>query len=106
MAGDRMLRPVERLLAAAVDETVDALDLDAADTAVARLARAYAATIDTTVGGHECGGYRAVMNDLGPKLLAALDALGATPQARSRRKGGGGDRAGEGKLQALREARR
>jgi hypothetical protein len=50
---------------------------------------------------------QAVLGALGPKLLAALQALQATPAARARRKGGGGgDRAGENRLTQLRAARR
>lgn len=50
-----------------------------------------------------------VASDLGPKLLAALDALGLSPAARSKQSGGGVPRVGGSKpadaLAALREQR-
>lgn len=90
-------------LAEKVRETVEKLQLQPEDVAVAALAVEYAVTIDnaaelarvaealpfdpdtaaqvarlkTRVEAH------AVMADVGPKLLAALDALGATPKARA-----------------------
>lgn len=42
-------------------------------------------TIRDALGAHS------VASDLGPKLLATLDALGLTPKARASAKGGGGD---------------
>lgn len=48
--------------------------LTPADKAAAELAQHYAQMIDTSKG--------ALLNDLGPKLLAALESLGMTPRAR------------------------
>lgn len=62
-------------LSAAVDCSVDALSLTPADEAAAALARQYALAIDADPDE---------LGNLGPKLLAALTALGATPAARSR----------------------
>jgi hypothetical protein len=124
------LRPAEELLAPVVEESIAALSIKPEDAAVVRLARRYAATIDA---GRELAALigrawdelepddqdgrkrlavieaqladRAVMADLGPKLLAALAALGATPAARLKAKGGEPAR-GPSRLQILREARR
>jgi hypothetical protein len=93
-------RDADKLLLPAVKAAVSALTLQEQDDALVKLAQAYAAAIDTDADGD-------ALEKLGPKLLAALQALQATPAARARRKGtGGGDRAGEGRLQALRAARR
>lgn len=122
-----MLRDADDLLAPAVEETLAALELVDADAALVRLARSYAAAIDdAAVLADALDGMprddedierlvrvleakvraQTVLETFGPKLLAALSALGATPAARGKRKGGGGDRAGENRLQALRAARR
>src|SRR5258707_6084763 len=96
-----MLRDAGELLAPAVAGTVAALTLTAADAAAVKLAQRYAAAIDDADNRAE------VLEKLGPKLLAALEALGATPAARARLKEGkatgGGKPSG---LQALREAHR
>jgi hypothetical protein len=92
-----MLRDAGELLAPAVAGTITALTLTAADAAAVKLAERYAAAIDA---GED------TLEKLGPKLLAALESLGATPQARARLKEG---RAAGGKpsgLHALREAHR
>ncbi len=94
-----MLRDADKLLAPAVERTLGALQLTDADAALATLARSYAAAVDADPEGD-------ALEALGPKLLAALQQLQATPAARSKVKTGGGDRAGQGQLQALREARR
>lgn len=128
-----MLRDADELLAPAVAASVSALQLtDDRDAAVVRLAERYAAVIDLAanlaaeaerllerldpeddaLALAQLAGLairverQAVLEHLGPKLLAALQALQATPAARARRKGGGGDRAGENRLTQLRAARR
>lgn len=93
----------DRKLLTAVDETLANLDLSPQDAALAQLARRYAATIDRAEAisaqaakiPFDPDSAEAVeqlrkkvsaqvtMADLGPKLLAALDALGATPKARA-----------------------
>lgn len=92
------LRSVDGMLAPAVAEMLTQLDLAAEDVAAARLARQYAAAIDAAGEPGEA------LDKLGPKLLACLEALGATPRSRAAiKKGGAG--AGQGKLAALRAAR-
>jgi hypothetical protein len=75
--------------------------LDRRDYAAAQLALRYARLIDQ--GDPEDGIYPA-LRDLGPKLLAVLRELHATPAARGYRRGE--ERGQPGKLQALRSARR
>jgi hypothetical protein len=94
-----MLRDADKLLAPAVERTLSELQLGTVDDAVATLAQRYAAAIDNDSEGD-------ALTDLGPKLLATLQALQATPAARSRVKVRGGANAGPNRLQALREARR
>ncbi|MFW6091983.1 MAG: terminase small subunit [Actinomycetota bacterium] len=98
------LRDAEQLLGPAVAATLTSLGLGDSDAAAARLARHYAAAIDASHCS-ECGA-DTTLDTLGPKLLAALDALGATPAARARMLRGGGQHAGTGRLQALRDTRR
>lgn len=93
------LRSTSELLAPAIEKTIAALPLADADAAAAQLARRYAATIDAAEHRTEA------MEKLGPKLLAALESLGATPAARSRLRGGAPSRA-ENRLEVLRSARR
>lgn len=70
------------LISPAVSETLAALDLPALDTAAARLARSYAEQIDScTLAGEQAW----ALEKLGPKLLAVLNDLGATPRARAGR---------------------
>jgi hypothetical protein len=99
MTGDRVLRDADKLLAPAVERTLRELELGTVDDAVATLAQSYAAAIDDDTDGEALG-------ELGPKLLAALQALQATPAARAKVKPRGGGDAGQNRLQALREARR
>lgn len=93
----------ERKLVPAVEETLSNLVLDPGDAALSRLAMQYARTIDQAAAiaaqaariPFDPDSAEAVeqlrkrvsaqvtMSDLGPKLLAALDALGATPKARA-----------------------
>lgn len=107
MSGGRRLRAVNGAIpgemAEKVAETLENLELRPEDAGLRALALRYAVTIDearqlaeeaaalpydedtvamvarlkTRVDAHT------VMVDVGPKLLAALDALGATPKARS-----------------------
>lgn len=94
----RNLRSVETLIAPAVAETIGGLTLSPEDAAAIRLAERYAAAIDAAEEQQE------TLDKLGPKLLAVLDALGATPRARAGMKKT--PTAGESKLEALRAARR
>jgi hypothetical protein len=93
----------DRKLTPAVEETLGTLQLAPEDAAVARLALSYARTIDQAAAIAALAAKlpfdpdtaeaveqlrkrvsaQATMGDLGPKLLAALDALGATPKARA-----------------------
>jgi hypothetical protein len=93
------LRSADDLLAPAVEKTLAALTLSDQDTAAVRLVREYAAAIDADKGEHDA------LDTYGPKLLAALSALGATPAARARLKAGGAP-SGPNRLEALRAARR
>jgi hypothetical protein len=95
-----MLRSVDNLIAPAVTETVDALDLAPEDAAAVRLAKQYAAAIDDAPMDERVK----VLSDLGPRLLTALTELGATPKARAAAMKGGGTRA-ESRLAAIRAAR-
>ena len=95
-----MLRDVGELLAPAVAAVIDVLPLAAGDMAAARLAQRYAAAIDTAEAPGEA------LERLGPKLLAALESLGATPAARAKLKGGPEPGATEDPLARLRSARR
>jgi len=125
-----MLRSADQLLAPAVEQTLAALQPDTVDAAAVRLAQRYARDIDeaSLITASLEPVLRelmaldpklhdrllplavriertAVLASLGPKLLAALEQLGATPAARARVKTGGGD-AGPNRLKALRETRR
>ena len=77
-----MLRNASELLAPAVTETIAALKLAGEDAAAVRLAQRYAAAIDAAED------HAAALDRLGPKLLAVLESLGATPDARTRLKKG------------------
>ena len=94
-----MLRDAGDLLVPAVAAIIDVIPLAAADMAAAKLAERYAAAIDAADVPAEA------LERLGPKLLAALESLGATPAARARLKEGkpaGGNKPGG--LAALRQA--
>lgn len=126
------LRPTDRLLLPAVRAALDSLPPDAttdADQAARALALAYARTIDEAAMLHhvaevlveesdeDYGGSRrldlllkatenkAVLADLGPKLLAVLTSLGATPAARAGQSTGKLPARPAGALAALRAAR-
>jgi len=95
---ERRLQAVDHLLGPAVAETVAALATTLEDKAAVQLAKRYAAAIDEAEDRAEA------MEKLGPKLLAVLESLGATPAARAKLKGGVPTRA-ESRLSALRAAR-
>lgn len=128
MTGRRRVRAVPapavpEKLADKVRQTLGELKLQPEDVAVSALAVEYAQTVDNAaqladeaarlpydpdtavqvarlkarVDAHQ------VMVDVGPRLLAALDALGATPKARSVA-GKPAPAGGKSKLTALREA--
>lgn len=102
MAGSGQIRAADHLILPEVRHTIEKLTLLPEDSAAATLAERYAAAIDQAACP-ECGGQREALKDLGPKLLAALEQLGATPRARAGAVKGGG--AGGGKLAAIRSAR-
>ncbi len=130
MAGEGMLQSADKLLAPAVAETIAALPLTSEDAAAVRLAERYAQDIDEATLVHatltkvlrevaelDVDLYdrllplavrierTAVLASIGPKLLAALEQLGATVPVRAKLKSGSMSH-GESRLQALREARR
>lgn len=130
MGRERGLQSVDRLLAPAVTEALDVVELEAEDAAAVKLAERYAREIDQAdaAAAHadrvlrEVGddpellelvsalkaklAARTAVSDLGPKLLAILDALGATPKARAVARKGGAGRGGKGgSLAALRASR-
>ena len=71
------LRDVSDLLWPAVAETIASLDLKPEDAAAKKLAQRYAQVIDTNAD------QAWAMRWIGPLLLDALQALGATPAARA-----------------------
>lgn len=93
------LRLADELLAPAVTGALAKLSFADEDAGAVKLALQYAAAIDRAENRAEA------LERLGPKLLACLDALGATPAARARLKGGPAD-AATNRLALLREARR
>src|SRR5258708_11436883 len=96
-----MLRDGGGLVRPAVTATVTGLTLAAADSAAVKRAQRYAAAIDDADNRAEA------LERLGPRLLAVLESLGATPAARARLKEGRAAGSGKpGGLQALREAHR
>lgn len=129
MGSERGLQSADRLLAPAVTAALDVIELEGEDIAARKLAERYAREIDQAdaAAAHAERVLRAVgddpelhelvsalkaklsarvaVSDLGPKLLAVLDSLGATPKARAARKGGAAGGKKPGKLQALRESR-
>ncbi len=92
------LQDAARLLKPAVADTIAALDLKPEDTAAAVLARRYAKAIDDGDGD--------ALSWLGPKLLAVLEQLGATPAARAKLKGRPAPDGKPNRLSQLRDARR
>lgn len=124
------LQSADRLLAPAVAESLAELDLEAEDAAAAKLADRYARELDQAAAVAAQAervlkaadedpelaelvaalkqklSARSAVENLGPKLLATLDALGATPKARAAAsKGGGSGGQQGGKLAALRATR-
>jgi hypothetical protein len=97
-ADDAPLRDTADLVEPAVRETLDALELAGADTAVARLALAHARVLDTARDPLYAARWH------GPLLLDALTALGATPAARARLPKGEAP-PGPSRLDALRASR-
>jgi len=77
---DAHLRSIDDMLYPAVAESIEALDLGPEDTAVAQLALQLAGTIDAARDPAWAARW------LMPNLLAALEALHATPLARARAK--------------------
>ena len=76
------LKPADDFLEYAVRDTISALELTEADEAAKQLAIRYAKVIDLAlIDG--AGRPDTVLWHLGPELLRALEALGATPAARS-----------------------
>ncbi len=94
------LRDASTLLQTAVTETIAALELTDKDAGAVRLAVEYAQTIDLSCSSPE------MLDKLGPKLLAVLEQLGATPAARARMKTAKPADARPNELAKLRAARR
>ena len=126
--GKSRIRAADDLIAPAVAETLQDLDESVVDAGARRLAERYAAAIDeahliaadleSVLASDDADDdvrkrvaalsakveAQTVLDTLGPKLLAALDSLGATPKARAR-DGKGGAARGDSKLAALRNNR-
>lgn len=71
------IRDATTLIGPAVNQTLQQLDLADEDQAATQLAVRYATAID------EADDPTDTLNQLGPKLLAVLEQLGATPKARA-----------------------
>ena len=125
------LAPADRLLAPAVAEMLESLELAPEDVAAAKLAGAYARELDgasaaaaqaarvlreaATSGDAELTeqvqalanqlSARAALANIGPKLHALLAELGATPKGRAGLRKGSSAPSGGGKLAALRGGR-
>ena len=95
------LRDASELLWPALAETLTQLDLGGEHAAAKKLAQRYAQVIDE----HRDQAY--ALRWIGPLLLDALEALGATPVARAAlEKGAKPDNAAPNQLDKLRAARR
>jgi hypothetical protein len=95
------LRDASELLWPAVAETLIQLDLRPEDAAAKKLAQRYAQIID------QAADQAWALRWIGPLLLDALEALGATPAARARiTKGGQHPDASPSRLAQLRAASR
>lgn len=92
------LQSANNLLATEVANTIRSLDVTGEDAAAVKLARLYATEID------QAEDKAAALDKLGPKLLAVLESLGATPTARAKLKGGAPS-AGPSRLAQLRASR-
>lgn len=124
----RRLQSADDLLAPAIADTIKHLEPADTDAAAVSLAKRYAAIIDRAESAvadadaalalcddpdtrHYIQALRSkveakeLLEKLGPKLLAVLESLGATPVARSRLKGGGAADGGPSRLEAMRAAR-
>lgn len=122
------LQDAAHLLAPAVEDALGALVLSREDSAAAQLARALARQIDEALRAEYLArqaleqtedpmarayiqelaakvAAKELLDRLAPKLLAVLEALGATPAARARLKGGKIPDAPESNLSKLRLAR-
>lgn len=66
----------------AVEATLDSLPLAKVDDAAARLARVYARALDDAAGLEDTAARSLAVSRIGPRLLDALESLGATPRAR------------------------
>jgi hypothetical protein len=86
-------------MAVAVAETLSELPLEDVDAAIVRLAERYASVIDAAANPYDA------LDKFGPKLRAALESLGATPQARARTLKGAAASEPSGALARLRAAR-
>lgn len=101
----RNVRDVSDMLWPAVAETLASLELDPEYSGAKKLAQRYAQVIDQ----HDDQAW--AVRWIGPELLKALDALGATPDAKARIHAitkGGGDSAGNAaptRLDQLRQSR-
>jgi len=128
------LQPEERSLEAAVEVTLSALDLEPEDLAISRLSLRYARELDQAaavaaqadkvlraIGRSDDApedvlemvsalkaklSARSAVEQIGPKLQSALDALGATPKARKALTDGSkGAPSGRSRLAAFRDAK-
>lgn len=93
------LQPADRLLAPAVADTIAALTVAPEDAGAVQLARRYAAAIDQADEPADA------LERLGPKLLAVLESLGATPKGRAALRKEAPGAQGRGQLAAIRAAR-
>lgn len=125
----RRIQSTDQLLAPAVAETIEQLEPADTDAAAVQLARRYAEIIDRAeavaaeadaafalLALDDIDGRRylakivakveaqTVLAELGPKLLAVLESLAATPAGRAKVKGGA-SKSGPSRLQGLRAAR-
>jgi len=95
-------------MVSAVTASLKAAQTQPEDAAARLLAMRYAAVIDAQAEVDEAtDGKVDALLEFGPKLLAVLTALGATPAGRKNEKGGGGSVSNlPSPLQALRDAAR
>jgi hypothetical protein len=84
-----------------VDAALAETEHEARDGATVALVRLYAATIDDAADGD----MTETLRELGPKLLAALEALGMSPRARSAATRGAPGGTGPNPLDELRQRR-
>lgn len=98
-----VLRDADELVLPAVRSAIAELDTTSADAAVIKLCERYAAAMDAAQGAKAQAW---AIRWIGPLLLDALEALGASPAARSKLKEGKPRRAASNGLAELRAARR